>query len=612
MLNMIDELNKQLKEKDHAKLWSSLIDGENSPITFTVLDMKEFKLGDELYMRMNARGLPLSDFENFKAWLECELGDKLFEVKNSQGWKTAMDQEWTNLFWRWSNKTKKQEISTQLNQENDNPLKDPKKTGDLFFQYFKAVALNSYILSGDIQKIEEEKESRDFIATLSENRDRYIDEQNFANKFKLTKEEIIQDAFRYLDLATSQDNGLPEINIPLFRGQKNPSDWLKNGFTAYSDRILFFAYYLYVLQWKSNGLNNWMRVIRNLVLNPSQNIDSPGRFYDAIKSVKKIFNQLSTNPNVFSFLSQENFEISFFSKEQVKEERNKAKLRTQSDEWKNLIEIAEDHPFFQGQIAFLLRTITQDNTIDWMPCDKKSLDTATLRWKNAQKYFGENGVSEPFAASHLLMRAFISRATQWEELLDIPYSNGKYTWRDIILKENNIRRFRPLLSLLEIKEENQITVIMQWLVEKSTLAENGIQKRVHEELYQTEMLSYVEDSSFLKRWEEDDALSKYTYRLMPYNAKADYKKCVIGMKRNQLLKTWVDNKKAKLLSGGSPPFFRGSSVKFEYNKKILYWNWRDHIFIDNQDKQLSLSKEGITEENLTPEKLDRLLMEFIN
>ena len=36
-------------------------------ITFHLLDLAEFDMGDELYVKMNARGKNLSDFKNFKA-----------------------------------------------------------------------------------------------------------------------------------------------------------------------------------------------------------------------------------------------------------------------------------------------------------------------------------------------------------------------------------------------------------------------------------------------------------------------------------------------------------------------------------------------------------------
>ena len=49
-------------------------------IVFYVLPMEQFKLTDDLYIKLNARGKVLSSFENFKAWQFGEVEErKLFE-----------------------------------------------------------------------------------------------------------------------------------------------------------------------------------------------------------------------------------------------------------------------------------------------------------------------------------------------------------------------------------------------------------------------------------------------------------------------------------------------------------------------------------------------------
>ena len=351
MLNMIDELNKQLTGKDLPKLWNNLVSSENPPITFTVLDMKQFDLGDELYMRMNARGLPLSDFENFKAWMEGEL-----ENKQIQGdWKKKLDGEWTNLFWKLS----------------DN---DPKKTGDLFFQYFKAVALNAFVLNKETN-IEKDEKTRTLIRHLAGNAGEYIEENLFSNTFKLTKEQTIQEAFRYLDIAAPNKDrikNLPQFETPLFREQKSPTDWLREGFDAYPDRVLFFTYYQYIFKFGFKYLNNWMRFVRNLVINTT--IDAPAPFYRAIRSLNQIIKNLSQGENIFDQLANRDLKITGFSEEQIKEEQIKAKLRIQSKGWENLIKNAEDHLFFKGRIRVMLKLAGLYSERDHVAVDYRELE----------------------------------------------------------------------------------------------------------------------------------------------------------------------------------------------------------------------------------------------
>jgi hypothetical protein len=70
MLTMLDEIHRVfIGHEDKSELWHKIIDRDNPAITFHFLNLDKFGLTDELYVKMNARGKALSDFENFKAWL---------------------------------------------------------------------------------------------------------------------------------------------------------------------------------------------------------------------------------------------------------------------------------------------------------------------------------------------------------------------------------------------------------------------------------------------------------------------------------------------------------------------------------------------------------------
>ena len=48
-------------------LWKRLTVGYASPIRFLLVGLEKFGLSDDLYIKMNARGKPLTAFETFKA-----------------------------------------------------------------------------------------------------------------------------------------------------------------------------------------------------------------------------------------------------------------------------------------------------------------------------------------------------------------------------------------------------------------------------------------------------------------------------------------------------------------------------------------------------------------
>ena len=64
MLNTLDEIHKQLRDKTIEHYWSLLEQDKQGIITFYWLDLKKHELTDELYLKMNARGKQLSNFEN--------------------------------------------------------------------------------------------------------------------------------------------------------------------------------------------------------------------------------------------------------------------------------------------------------------------------------------------------------------------------------------------------------------------------------------------------------------------------------------------------------------------------------------------------------------------
>jgi hypothetical protein len=84
-------------------------------------------------------------------------------------------------------------------------------------------------------------------------------------------------------------------------------------------------------------------------------------FANAIRSVNEL---LPYRNNIIKYFSDIQFNsISGFTKEQVDEEKTKAILISQSDEWKNAISEIENHGYFNGQIGFLLDWCINENGI---------------------------------------------------------------------------------------------------------------------------------------------------------------------------------------------------------------------------------------------------------
>ncbi len=128
MLVMIDAIQEKFAGVDN--LWDSLV--KNGIISFYFLPLKEMGLSDELYIKMNSRGKPLTDFEHFKAeFLEIikEQNEDLYKE-----FSRKIDIDWTDMLFPY---------------RGENQIID-----DEFMRYFKYV---SHILcyKNDIRAIRE-------------------------------------------------------------------------------------------------------------------------------------------------------------------------------------------------------------------------------------------------------------------------------------------------------------------------------------------------------------------------------------------------------------------------------------------------------------------------
>ncbi|MDL0103943.1 DUF262 domain-containing protein [Campylobacter felis] len=88
MLTMLDSIHTQASKSSLDTLTLERLDR----LTFSLIEIKDFGLDDELYIKMNARGTPLNEWENFKAAFEGFLSEKFGEYCKEISQK--LDNEW--------------------------------------------------------------------------------------------------------------------------------------------------------------------------------------------------------------------------------------------------------------------------------------------------------------------------------------------------------------------------------------------------------------------------------------------------------------------------------------------------------------------------------------
>ena len=70
MLVMIKAIDERFRGLRCAVAWERLVSEDDPAISFQLLPIDEMGSGEELYIKMNSRGKPLTAFENFKARFE--------------------------------------------------------------------------------------------------------------------------------------------------------------------------------------------------------------------------------------------------------------------------------------------------------------------------------------------------------------------------------------------------------------------------------------------------------------------------------------------------------------------------------------------------------------
>lgn len=121
-----NNIEKIFEQCDFNNLRLQLIKADSNPIQFELMIIGGDKLpiSDDLYIKMNARGKPLTDFENFKAdlvaWIQ-NSDDKRFQeqiggkgIKYFQYYPSRIDNHWTDVFWKSAKRTAGSEFDGKI------------------------------------------------------------------------------------------------------------------------------------------------------------------------------------------------------------------------------------------------------------------------------------------------------------------------------------------------------------------------------------------------------------------------------------------------------------------------------------------------------------------
>lgn len=466
MLTMLDAIHEKFKNK--KEFFTRLLDTDKPIITFLFLNLKEYNLTDDLYIKMNSRGKPLTSFENFKAKFEQYLAsiytkrtftlifkDNGNEVEQNASLKEYfshnIDTKWTNLFWQY------RKLQNRSNSQIDNTFDDE------LMNFIRVIFTNQYAVTLNLSSKEKDDTLEYLLGTqIAKKRTDYSEVISF-NKYQklgVISTDSILTLIDIFDILTNGNNEIKKYLSKDFKFYYEENSTFKNAlkldFQSYHERLMFFAYVSFLLKNKDNrnGINQWMRVIHNLTHPDNTIIDSATDFSRAIKSIEKF---LPESNNILEFL-KENPTIDFFSSWQILEEKIKAHLILKDDDWKEQIVKTEQHKYFNGQIGFILEFAgiidfyMQNKHCNWNAEDnKKYFDNLSNYAAIAFEVFAKSYENRINDEDFIFERAILTKGDYLTSA-----SQNRYNLLSTSQVKNNIKRDHSWKRLLRISDKEWI------------------------------------------------------------------------------------------------------------------------------------------------------------
>lgn len=422
---------------DKEKLAEAL---QKKLLTFKFLNMKNLGLEDTLYIKLNARGKPLTSFENFKAKLVervemlenegcfAEIFNENQETSFAKKFERQLDGDWTDIFWNITNK------------------QTPLSFDGFFLNFINNIRNNQPALAS--------------LNVGSSSSIDHIDENTCLALYETLQVLRVADLWDLHLKACIADD-------PFYRSRA-----MLYALTAYSIRTRenipddMGQWRLAFMEWKK-GFDKWYRIIGNFV----RNSDIRGWNFSHILRTIDIL--VANGPNIEEFFADskifEPIEKNLSgSSLQIREERLKAQLILQKNElFRETIENAERNPYFSGQLTGVLSFagFVIDDTGDleeklqkfnryWHLCD--------LIFRHEEAGLGIDGV--------LLRRALLTLgdfrlSDSWLKTFVVDNPNDNYSWKRIFSSDSESRRiFKNLFDILIDAHANSIEKIEKQLV----------------------------------------------------------------------------------------------------------------------------------------------------
>lgn len=340
MLTMLDEIQKRFADIDD--LWNKL-----DKINFYFRNIEEMKLTDDIYIKMNSRGKPLTDFEHFKAELLKVIRSENDDETTAKRIGLKIDREWTDLLWIYRDEANLV----------DSGFLNFFRMISLILIYKSDLSSSEFDLKDDFSLLDRlYKNQPDNVAFLEQAFDCMV---NIQNKIQLSNSSItnpIGDFFSSYLSADGYEHGKVVVsqqitNLDIFKEILNGTALNRN--TPYW-LIMLYSFLIYLMNHdtiKETDFRRRLRVVVNLLKNSrNEVVDTPNgdagnrmpanlRQVDNIILSGEIADRIMINDDV-----RQNFNVI-----QMEEERQKLQFTSKHPEHSADLFRLEDYHLIQGR-----------------------------------------------------------------------------------------------------------------------------------------------------------------------------------------------------------------------------------------------------------------------
>lgn len=473
MLTMLDAIDERFNECNHLSALQRLMSDIDPAVTFIFMSLEDYKLTDDLYIKMNSRGKPLTPFENFKAKYEQYIGDiekygsdKSFEELQKEivergnkliktvkdNFSFNIDTKWATLFWEFSKKEirqREQDIeesgTTEKVNSLDRLLSDTLDTK--ISRFIKMALANQYAIEHNTGNI-----------VIP----RYLVEDTPLSFSSLDECDAISAngvvmLTRLFELYSSRPVSImPEWTQQYFNEREVLEALIKGKDFTFPKRFMLYAYMMFRLKFGDNQigcLTEWMRFIYNVTLDDNSiQVISRNTYQNVVSSVNVLLGLLEKrhNPSIMELLDSEDWpeKVDFFPDYQIKEEILKSSLfnldsknplhspdKPNTDlplknmtSWSEIILKLESHPYFTGQIGFILQMAGISNyyanhkNLNWSEIEDEAYKEEVIKFgRLASEIFDGGFTKRKMAKNCLFERAMLAK---YPEYLDYNLLNS--------------------------------------------------------------------------------------------------------------------------------------------------------------------------------------------